>query len=329
VIPTVIFFSATVSVLHYLGILQKLLKAVSWFMTLTLGTSAAESFASFASIFIGQTEAAILIAPFLKTMTYSEINTIMTTGFATISGSVLMLYATYGIQSQYLLAAGAMSAPAAIAIAKIVYPETEEISAVPEQGEVEDKPRSVLDAITRGALRTIMVIANILVLLIAFIGAVNFANSCIGYLGERVGLVEDSKISFIKLCGWILYPLCWLMGVPGEDCFIVGELIGYKIFTSELIAYKEMICSYQDEGIGERSFYIGTYALSGFSSFAAIGIQIGTLLHLAPEKNQEVISIAFRAMISGNLACFMTACVAGILTSEVPVQDSFGLNCSE
>jgi len=330
VIPTVIFFSATVSLLYYLGILQRVIGGVSWFMNLTLGTSAAESFASFANIFIGQTEAAILIAPFLKTMTYSEINTVMTSGFATISGSALMLYAIYGIQSQWLLAAGVMSAPAAIAIAKIVYPETEEIAAAPEQGENEDKSRSLLDAITRGALRTIMIVANILVLLIAFIGAINFANSCIGYLGERVGLVEDAKISFIKLCGWILYPLCWLMGVPGEDCFIVGELLGYKIFASELVAYKEMICSYQEEeGIGDRAVYIATFALSGFSSLAAIGIQIGTLLHLAPEKNQEVISIAFRAMISGNLACFMTACVAGILTNGVPVQDSMALNCSD
>jgi len=329
VIPTVIFFSATVSVLYYLGILQKVIGGVSWFMTLTLGTSAAESFASFANIFIGQTEAAILIAPFLKTMTYSEINTVMTSGFATISGSALMLYATYGIESRYLLASGVMSTPAAIAIAKIVCPETEEIAAAPEQGEAGDKSRSLLDAIIKGALRTIMIVANILVLLIAFLGAINFANGCIGYLGERVGLVEDSKISFIKLCGWILYPLCWLMGVPGEDCFIVGELLGYKIFASELVAYKEMICSYQDEGIGERAVYIATYALSGFSSLAAIGIQIGTLLHLAPEKNQEVISIAFRAMISGNLACFMTACVAGILTREVPVQDTMALNCSE
>jgi len=330
IIPTIIFFSATVNVLYYLGILQLFISGVSWLMDLTLGTSAAESSAAIGSIFLGQTEAVLIVGPLLNTMTRSEISTVMTSGFATISGSVLMLYVSYGIKSQNLIAASVMSAPAAIAISKIMYPKSEEESDV-EQSEVEDenKPSSLLDAIINGALKTINIVTNMCVLLIAFMGALRFANSFIGYLGERVGLVEDGKLSFTKLCGWILYPISWLMGAPGKDCFLMGELLGHKIFTNELVAYKEMICLYQNEKIGDRSVYIATYALSGFSSIGAIGTQIASLLPLAPNRKDEVIRLAFKAMIAGNIVCFITACVAGILMDQKPMQDSFNLECPD
>jgi len=335
IMPTIIFFSAAVNVLYYLGVLQIFISGISWLMHVTLGTSAPESFSSAGSIFLGQTESALLIRPYLNTMSQSEINTVMTSGFATISSSVLMLYIKDGIQPHHLLTASVMSAPAAIAVAKIICPETEEKASSHEQTYLDQKEEVIdeieasnfLDAISNGALQSIYLVANICVLLIAFMGAIEFANNCIGYLGERVGLVEDDKLSFTKLCGWLFYPMSWLMGVPDEDCFRIGELLGYKIFTSELVAYKKMICMYQDNSIGERSAYIATYALSGFSSIGAIGIQLGGLLPLAPDRKQDILRLAFRAMLAGNIACFMTACVAGILVDKEPIQDYSDMDC--
>jgi CNT family concentrative nucleoside transporter len=317
-----------VNVLYYLGILQVLISGISCLMHRTLGTSATESSAVIGSIFLGQTEATLIVGQYLNDMTLSEINSVMTSGFATISGSVLMLYITYGIKSKNLIAASVMSAPAAIAVSKIICPKLEESDSEQKGVEDENKASSLLDAIVNGALKTIKIVTNICVLLIAFIGAIRFADSCIGYLGERVGFVEDDKLSFTKLCGWILYPISWLMGAPGKDCFYIGELLGHKIFTNELVAYKEMICMYQDERIGDRSVYIATYALCGFSSFGAIGTQIASLLPLAPNRKDDIIRLGFKAMIAGNITCFITACVAGIFMYQEPIQDSFNLECS-
>jgi len=330
-LPAIIFFSSAVNVVYYLGIVQKAISGMSWLMYITVGISGAESVSAVVNILLGQTEAALVIRPYLINMSQSEITTVMTVSFATISSSVLTLLESYGVSSRELLAASVMSAPAAVAVSKIILPETElGLSPSEERNSLlnETEPINFLDATITGAVKSIQVVANIAVVLITFTGAVEFANNCLGYLGERVGLVEDDKLSFARLCGWVFYPMSWMLGVSGKDCFQMGELIGYRMFASELVAFKEMMCMHESNTFGDHSFHVATYALCGFSSLGAIGIQIGSLMPLAPARRKDIITVAFRAMLAGNIACFMTACVAGILTDEIVIEE-FDIECSD
>merc|ERR1719461_1230595 len=323
ILPTVVFFSSIVYLLYWMGVLQKVISSIAFFMQVTLGTSASESLSAAGNIFVGQTEAPLLVRPFLAEMTESEIHAIMTGGFATIAGGVLAVYIEMGVSAHHLISASVMSAPAALAISKIFYPETEESKTANGKAiEISGLNQAMgpIDALYKGAAISISLCANIAAMLITFPAVIEMLDAWIGYFGERVGLVGSDELSFTKICGWILYPLAWLMGVPPSDCQKLGELMGYKVFVNEFIAYLNLNIAYCNEEMSARGVLVATYALCGFSNLGSMGIQLGGLGPLAPEKKPVMTKVVFRAMIAGNVACFMTACVAGILTRDATAE---------
>lgn len=310
VLPTIIFFSSLVSILYYLGVLQRIIHVIGSGMAYIMGTSIAESLNAGANIFVGQTEAPLLIKPFLKDMTKSEIHAVMTGGFATIAGSVMAVFISFGISATHLVAASVMSAPAALAVSKMIYPETEEPKT--QRGKAykieKGSETNVIEAAANGAAEAVGLVANIGGMLIAFISIIAMLDSWVGYLGIRVGW---EAASFSSICGYLFYPFAWLMGIHPDDCLQIGELLGKKVFLNEMIAYQEL--EHIRNSLQARSFLIATYALCGFANFGSIGIQLGSLIALVPNRRKDFVRLVFSAMIAGNLVCFMTACIAGVL----------------
>uniref|UniRef100_A0A7S1VSV7 Sodium/nucleoside cotransporter n=1 Tax=Grammatophora oceanica TaxID=210454 RepID=A0A7S1VSV7_9STRA len=311
VLPSVIFFSALVSMGYYLRILPFLVRKVGYFLAICLGTSASESLSAAGNIFIGQTEAPLLVRPFMPEMTESELHAVMTGGFATIAGSVFGVYISFGIDGVAILAASAMSAPAALAISKLTYPETEDSPTSTGKKGAYDIPSSdhvnVIHAATDGAVVGTQLMLNIAGNLVAFLAIIAMLDAWLYYFGERV----DIYLSFNAICEVVFYPFAWLMGVDAEDCREVAVVLGLKIFANEFVAYEKLAFTFKDQ-ISDRSFYIASYALCGFSNFGSIGIQLGGLTPLAPNQGKKLAKLVFSAMIAGNTACFMTACIAGI-----------------
>mmetsp|Transcript_27818 Transcript_27818/g.76573 ORF Transcript_27818/g.76573 Transcript_27818/m.76573 type:complete len:592 (+) Transcript_27818:178-1953(+) len=315
VLPTVIFFSALMSIGYYIRAIPWAVKKVGYFLGICLGTSASESLSAAGNIFVGQTEAPLLVRPFMSEMTESELHAIMTGGFATIAGSVFGLYISFGIDGVAILAASIMSAPAALAVSKLAYPETEESPTatgkkgayhIPDSGDA-----NVVHAATNGAVIGTQLMLNIAGNLIAFLAIIEMLDQLIIYLGERV----DIAVSFNILCEIFFYPFAWLMGIDGHsDCLKIANVLGLKIFANEFVAYGEL-SAIQSE-ISARSYYIASYALCGFSNFGSIGIQLGGLTPLAPNKGPVLAKLVFSAMIAGNTACLITACIAGIFYEE-------------
>ena len=309
VLPTIIFFSAFISLLYYYNILPKVVGALGWVMMRTMKTSGAESLSCAANIFVGQTEAPLIIKPYLQTLTHSELHAVMTGGFATIAGGVMAAYISLGIPAEHLIAASVMSAPAALAMAKIFYPET----AKPEtKGKISISTEQVhvnaIDAITTGTLDGLKLALNVGAMLIAFLGLLALVNAVLGLLGQQVGLPQ---LSLEWILSYLMFPFAWLMGIPLAECLSVGTLLGKKIILNEFIAYldlKEMMPT-----LSQRTTIVATYALCGFSNLGAIGIQIGGLSAIAPNRQQDLAVLGFRAMIAGSMACLTTACVTGIL----------------
>lgn len=317
VLPTIIFFSSLMAVLYYLGIMQLLVKGLAWGMQKTLGTSGAETLSASGNIFLGQTEAPMLVRPFIKTMTSSELNTVIVGGFATIAGGVLAAYV--GMLSGYfpgiaahLLAASVMNAPAGLILSKILVPETE----VPvTQGslrmEVEKSGGSVIEAAANGAAQGVQLAINVAAMLMAFVALVAMLNFMLGWGGGLVGMPD---LSLQGILGFILRPLAWVMGVPWQDTTYVGSLIGIKTTLNEFVAYAQFAGDLSAGQVLEpRSAIILTYALLGFANFSSIAIQIGGLGGMAPERRSEIAKLGLKAMIAGNLAAFMSASLAGML----------------
>ena len=279
-----------------------------------MGTSASESLSAAGNIFLGQTEAPLLVKPFMKDMTESELHAIMTGGFSTIAGSVFGIYVFMGIDATALLAASVMSAPAALAISKLMYPETEESKTDNRKKGAFDVTKSddinVVDAACKGAVTGMQLAINIAANLVAFLAIIEMFNELIIYLGERV----DREWSLYIFFEYIFYPFAYLMGVDPEDCREVGNIIGLKVIANEFVAYDRL--SQLQGQISARSFYIATYATAGFSNLSSIGIQIGGLTPLAPNQGHTLAKIGFSAMIAGNIACFMTACIAGLFYED-------------
>ena len=251
------------------------------------------------------------LKPFIEEMTDSEIHAIMTGGFATIAGGVFGVYAFFLQDASAILAASIMSAPAALAISKIAYPETEESkTAISKKGDY-DIPASedvnVVHAAANGAITGTKLFINIVGNLIAALAIIAMLDAILMYSGERI----DVEINFTIVCEYLFWPLAWLMGVDAEDCRKVGALLGVKIFANEFVAYEQLAFVYRDQ-ISERSFYIASYALCGFANFGSVGIQLGGLGTLAPGKEKNLAKLALSAMFAGNTACLMTACIAGI-----------------
>lgn len=318
VLPTVVFFAALMSVLYHIGLMQKLVRAMAWVMQKTLRTSAAESLAAAANVLIGHTEAPLVVKPYVPTMTRSELNALMVGGFATISGSLMAIFAGLGVSAGHLLTASIISAPAALVIAKILQPEVDEPVALEvAEAKVENEASNVIEAAANGATDGMKLAINIAAMLIAFLALIMFVDICLQGLGGLFGI--DLSLSLIF--GFAFFPLAWIMGITTEDCWIAGDLLGKKLIVNEFLAYIELSAvpnsatldpSSTVQGISERTRTILTYALCGFSNFGAIGIQLGGIGPLAPERKSDLAQLGLRAMLGGALAASMTACIAGI-----------------
>ena len=315
VLPSVIFFSALMALLYHYGVMQRLVTAFAKLMQKTMRVSGAESLSAAANIFVGQTEAPLVIRPFVGKMTDSELNAVMVGGFATVAGGVMAIYVGFlsdvpGIAG-HLVTASIISAPAALAIAKIMVPETE----VPvTTGEIELNYEKMdingIDAISRGTLEGLRLALNIGAMLIVFVAIIAMVNGLLGMLGGLVGL----ELSLQGLCGYLFFPLALLMGIPWHEAMTVGTLLGEKIILTELIAFTHLReIQLGAEALSERSAIISSYALCGFANFASIGIQIGGIGGIAPERRSDLARLGFRAMIGGTIAAMMTGGVAGVL----------------
>ena len=319
VLPTIIFFSSLMSILYYLGMIQKVVEAFAYVMQRTLGTSGSETLAAAANIFVGQTEAPLMVRPYISSMTKSELMALMVGGFATIAGGVLAAYAGMGIDAGHLVAASVISAPAALLISKLMIPETEQsVTLGHVELAVEEKHANMIDAATKGALDGMKLTLNVVAMLIAFLGLVALVDAALGLIGEWIGAPfgYNWHWSLAAVFGYVFAPFAYLLGIPWSDCFYAGELLGKKMVLNEFIAYAQMMeWSQPDSGVvlSERSTLILTYALCGFANFGSVGIQIGGIGGIAPERRAELALLGIRAMIGGTLAMMMTACIAGIL----------------
>ncbi|MEG5043692.1 NupC/NupG family nucleoside CNT transporter [Microcoleus sp. B4-C1] len=311
VLPTIIFFSSFITILYHYGILQRVVQAVAWLMIKTMKTSGAETLSCAGNIFIGQTEAPLLIKPYLGAMTLSELHAVMTGGFATIAGGVMAAYISFGVPAQHLISASVMSAPAALAISKLLYPETEKsLTAGEVEVKVEQVYANAVDAAASGASDGLKLAANVAAMLIAFLGLLAFFNALLGWFG---GLISLPQLSLELIFAYLMAPVAWLMGVPWADCAEVGIVLGKKTILNEFIAYLDLMELVKQQAISERSQIISTYALCGFSNIGSIGIQIGGIGAMAPQRQGDLARLGVRAMIAGSVACFMTACIAGML----------------
>jgi len=302
VLPTIIFFAALMSVLYHLGVMQKLVKGLAWVMTRFMGVSGAESLSAASNIFVGQTEAPFVVAPFLPKMTLSEIMAVMTGGFATVAGGVMAAYVRFGIDPGHLLAASVMSAPAALVIAKIMYPETQTPDTAGKvQVKLKKESSNVIDAAAAGATAGLKLAANVGAMLLAFIALIALLNAILGIV----------HLSLKDILGYAFSPLAFAMGVDFKDLLEVGHLLGTKISLNEFVAYVDLAAL--KDTITPRSYVIATYALCGFANFSSIAIQIGGIGSIVPERRHELAKLGLKAMFGGALASWMTAAIAGVL----------------
>ena len=307
-LPTIIFFSALMSVLYHLGIIQFVVKWIAKAMQKTMGTSGSETLSISANIFVGQTEAPLMVRPFINKMTQSELMAVMVGGFATVAGGVLAIYVKWltdipGIAG-HLLAASVMSAPAALVIAKIIYPEVEESETMGDlKIEVEKTSSNVMEAMGNGATDGLKLAANVAAMLVAFLSIIAMVNYLLGF----------ANTSIDQLLGLIFQPLAWTMGVPWEESAMMGILMGKKIAFTELIAYGDLKNIMASGQISERTAIIASYALCGFANFGSIGIQLGGIGGIAPERKKDLAKLVTKAMVGGALASWLTATIAGIL----------------
>ncbi len=309
VLPTIIFMSSLMSVLYHLGIMQKVVEVVARVMMKVMKASGAESLAAAANIFVGQTEAPLVIKPYVNTMTRSEIMCLMTGGMATIAGGVLAAYVGFGIDAGHLLAASVMSAPAAIVCAKLMVPEVEvSKTAGVVNVELPKMADNVIDAAASGAADGLKLAGNVGAMLLSFIALIAMMNGLLGWIGSGIGF---PNITFELIMGYLFAPVAWLMGCPWQDCIIVGNFLGKKLVLNEFVAYLDL--KDQMANITPRSAILSTYALCGFSNFSSIAIQVGGIGTLAPEKRSTIVALGVKSLIAGTLACLMTAAVAGIL----------------
>ena len=310
VLPTLIFFSALMSALYHLGVMQWIIGWIAKLMQKTLKTSGAETLSVAADIFIGQTEAPLLIRPFLADMTRSELMAVMTGGFATIAGGVMAVYVAMlseipGIAG-HLMAASIMNAPAALVIAKMICPETEQSTT---SGTIPVSPESphvnLLEAVTVGAADGLKLALNVAAMLIAFVALVALLNALLGLIG----------LDLQSLLGYLFRPLAWLMGVPWQEAGIVGGLLGQKMVLTEMLAYANLaeIIKSTPDALSAHSQIIATYALCGFANFASIGVQIGGTGSLVPERQKDLAQLGMKAMLAATLANCLSGTVAGLL----------------
>ena len=307
-LPTIIFFSSLMAVLYHFGIIQKIVKLIAKLMQKTMHTSGAETLSVSANIFVGQTEAPLMVRPFINQMTKSELMVVMVGGFATVAGGVLAIYVKWlsdipGIAG-HLLAASVMSAPAALVISKIIYPEIEKSNTSGDINiEIENTSSNAMEALGDGASDGLKLAANVGAMLVAFISIVTLLNYIFGIVGTSIE----------QILSIVFKPLAWTMGIPWSEAGYVGSLMGEKIVFTELIAFGDLQSMISKNQLSERSVIIASYALCGFANFGSIGIQLGGIGGIAPQRKKELAKLITKAMIGGALASWLTASVAGIL----------------
>ena len=306
-LPTIIFFSALISILYHYKIIQFVIKHVSRLMQKTMHTSGPETLSVSANIFVGQTEAPLMIRPYVNKMTKSELVAVMVGGFATAAGGVLAIYAKWldtipGIAG-HLMSASVMSAPAALVIAKIIYPETNKISSNEVELDSENPSVNAMDALGNGTIIGLKLAVNVGAMLISFISIIALLNYFLGMVG----------VSIESVLGTIFKPLAWTMGIPWNESTMVGSLMGKKIVFTEFVAFADLGTAIANKEISNRSAIITSYALCGFANFGSIGIQLGGIGGIAPNRRKDIAQLVFKAMIGGALASWLTATLAGIL----------------
>jgi len=325
-LPIIIFFSSLMSVLYYFGVMQWVVRGMAAGMQKTLRTSGAETLAAAANIFVGQTEAPLIIRPYLEGMTRSELMALMVGGFANVAGSVMAVYVTqFGVNAGHLLTASVISAPASLLIAKVMQPELDQPQTLGTMRiDAPSEATNVIHAATEGAADGVKLAINVAAMIIAFLALIALADLLLAQLGYGVAWVSANWFgktievhwSLTALVGYLFYPLAWLLGVESGDCPRVGELLAIKIVGNEFLAYDQMhkwLPAGGERLLSPRSEMLATYALCGFANFGSIGVQIGGIGALAPGRRAELAQLGLRAMIGGALASHMTACVAGVL----------------
>ncbi|XP_061168893.1 solute carrier family 28 member 3-like [Saccostrea echinata] len=349
VMSVIFFFSAVISILYYLGWMQVLIQKMAFIMQYTLGISAMESLHAAVNIFVGWAETTTIVKPLFDKMTLSELHTVMTNGFATVAGSTLVVYILFGAPANHLISASVMSAPAALGISKLFWPESKESrrDTSNDACEIKKQGRNIMEAASIGAIIALPIVAYIIASVIAFFSFLGFVNATLVWLGERVGLMlpDYPPLTFQLICSYLFWPLVFLLGVEPRDCCVVARMVGIKTFINEFLAYEDLgkviknneaFEAYDGQWtttsscdvfltdrnqtlkggiLTEHSVVIATYALCGFSNLTALGIMIGALTAIAPNRKEDIVRVSFRALISGCFACFMTACIAGILSS--------------
>jgi len=314
VLPIIIFMGSVFAVLYHLGIMQRVVDGLSLLLSRTMRTSGAESLAAIANLFLGMTESALIVKPYLERMTRSELFLLMTMGMATVAGSVMLSYVGLlggGDYAGHLATASLLSAPAGILIAKIMIPETAQPETLARGRSAHDETAvNIIDAAAQGALAGMRLAAYVGALLIAFVALIALANASIAAVGSWFG-AED--LSLQRLLGLALAPLAWLLGVPWQDASQVGALLGVKTVLNEFIAYADLADLVAAGALAPRSAVIASYALCGFANFGSLAILLGGIGGLAPSRRSEVAVLGVRSIVSGSLASFMTGCVAGLL----------------
>jgi concentrative nucleoside transporter, CNT family len=318
VLPTIIFIAAFFAVLYHYGVMQFIIKQAARVMTRVMGASGAESLNVAASIFMGQTEAPLTIRPFLPDLTRSELMTVMTSGMAHVSGGIMAAYIAFGIEPKHLLSAVIMTAPGTILVAKMLVPETEQPKTagrvVMSEEEVKtEQQENVLGAVARGTTDGLYLALNVAAMLISFLALIALSNGILGGIHNglaRVGLSWFPS-SLERIFGTIFAPIAWVIGIPWRDCPVVGNLLGTRMVLNELVAFS--LLAPQKAALAPRSFTIATFALCGFANLSSIGIQIGGIGALAPNKKGELARLGVRAMLAGTMANLMSASIAGML----------------
>ncbi|XP_055837691.1 solute carrier family 28 member 3 isoform X2 [Episyrphus balteatus] len=313
-LPVIFFFSFFISILYYLGTMQWIVLKLGWILQEILGTTVCESVNSAANIFLGMSESPLLIRPYIKLLTASEMHSIMVSGFATVSGTVLAAYMSFGASPAHLITSSVMAAPATLAFSKLYLPETEESKTKSSNMQLQkSEDSSLLDAASNGASQAIPIIMGIIANIVAFVAFVSFLNGVVNWLGYLVGL---NDIDFEWIFSKIFIPLAWAMGIPWKDCDLIAKVIASKTIINEFVAYERLGVYIDNEQIEPRSAGIATFAICGFANPSSLGILMGSLGVMAPTRRTLITSVAIRAFIVGSIVCFISASFAGLLIPE-------------
>ncbi|MDH2997598.1 nucleoside transporter NupC [Pasteurellaceae bacterium LFhippo2] len=312
VLPPIVFFSALISVLYYLGIMQIVIKILGGALQKVLGTSKPESMSAAANIFVGQTEAPLLIKPFIKSMTNSELFAVMSGGVASVAGAVMISYASMGIPLPYLIAASFMAAPGGLLFAKILFPQDESFKDELAEEDQEEKPSNVIEAAAIGTFSGMQLAMNVGAMLLTFIALIAMLN---GIIGWGAGLVGFEGVTIQSLLGYVFQPLAWLIGVPWEQSHVAGSLIGQKLVVNEFVAYVDFLNYLKPESavqLDAKTVAIITFALCGFANFSSIAVLIGGIGGMAPNRRSDVARLGLKAVLAGSLSNLMSAAIAGL-----------------